>query len=277
MTKKIEVEEGIEIAYEELGSGDKYIISYMMDFPPICSTRQMADNGYHVFLLTNRGIGESTHLTVDYGNYWFEKFADDVVHFADRMGISKFVYMGCSHGAGTGWHVALKYPERLTAIVAMVGGPHNIDEGSWSYKSRAAQGIKMPPIDPVTDDEAIERRKVINAEYDRERRAKQAPEELALDYRRPMINYETEENVQAALRTIQTPTLMIGCLEDPISRPDLMLRTAQCIPHGKTILYSQFGHSGPYSQFVEETVHEVCFFLKNVEDTGRVYAKVVQD
>ena len=123
---RVEVEKGIEIAYEELGSGDKYIISYMMDFPPICSTRAMADNGYHVFLLTNRGIGESTHLFEDYGNYWFEKFADDVVHFADKMGIDKFVYMGCSHGAGTGWHVALKYPDRLTALVAMVGGPHNV-------------------------------------------------------------------------------------------------------------------------------------------------------
>ena len=59
---RVEVEKGIEIAYEELGSGDRYIISYMMDFPPICSTREMANNGYHVFLLTNRGIGESTHL-----------------------------------------------------------------------------------------------------------------------------------------------------------------------------------------------------------------------
>ena len=54
-----------------------------------------------------------------------------------------------------------------------------------------------------------------------------------------------------------------------------MLRTAQCIPNGKTILYSTFGHSGPYSQFVEETVHEACYFLKNVEETGRVYEKVV--
>ncbi|MCR5136517.1 MAG: alpha/beta hydrolase [Oscillospiraceae bacterium] len=273
---KIEVEPGIEIAYEEWGSGDKYILSCMMDFPPVNSTRAMSEQGYHVFLLTNRGMGESTHIFEDYGNYWFEKFADDVVHFADKMGIDKFVYMGCSHGAGTGWHVALKYPERLIALVAMVGGPHNIDEGSWSYKSRAAAGIKMAPMDPVIDDEAVERRKAINREYARKLNESRTPEERALDYRRPMISYGTEAAVQEALKTIQTPTLMIGCIEDPISRPDLMLRTAQCIPNGKTILYSKFGHSGPYSLFVEETVHEVCFFLKNVEETGRVYAKVEQ-
>ena len=89
-----------------------------------------------------------------------------------------------------------------------------------------------------------------------------------------MIAYGSEAAVQAALRTIQTPVLMIGGMEDPISRPDLMLRTAQCIPHGKTILYSGFGHGGPFEQIVEETVSETLFFLKNVEETGRVYQKV---
>jgi len=275
--KKLEVEPGVEIAYEELGSGDKYILSYMLDFPPYSSTRAMANEGYHVFLLTNRGTGESTHTTEDFGKDWFNKFADDVVHFADKMGIDKFVYMGCSHGAGTGWHVALRHPERLVAIVAMVGGPHNLDEGNWSYRTRLAQGYKMPPMNPVTDDEAIERRKALNSIYDKELKSKQTPEEKNLDYGRPLAEYETEERVCEALKTIQAPTLMIGCIEDPISRPDLMLRTAQCIPNGKTILYSKFGHSGPYSQFVEETVHEVSFFLKNVEETGRVYAKVVQE
>lgn len=269
----VETAPGIEIYYEELGEGDKYIISMMMDFPPICSTREMAKHGYHVFLLTNRGIGKSTHIFEDFGNQWYELFAQDVIAFADKMGIDKFVYMGCSHGAGTGWHVALRYPERLSAIVAMVGGPHNLDEGNWSYRSR---GIPLPPPPPI-DDEGILRRGEKNAPYYEEQRRLQTPEEKALDYRRPLAGLETEENVKAALRTIQTPTLMIGCIEDPISRPDLMLRTAQCIPHGKTILYSGFGHGGPYAQFVEETVAETLFFLKNVEETGRVYKKVVEE
>ena len=31
---KIEVEEGIELFYEDLGHGNKYMMSLMMDFPP---------------------------------------------------------------------------------------------------------------------------------------------------------------------------------------------------------------------------------------------------
>lgn len=40
--KKLEVEKGIEIAYEEAGSGDKYIISMQMGFEPICYQRELA-------------------------------------------------------------------------------------------------------------------------------------------------------------------------------------------------------------------------------------------
>ena len=31
---KIEVADGISLFYEDLGSGDKYVLSLMMDFPP---------------------------------------------------------------------------------------------------------------------------------------------------------------------------------------------------------------------------------------------------
>ena len=135
---KIEVRDGIELFYEEEGAGDKYVLSLMMDFPPENSIRALAGYGYHVFLITNRGIGQSTHVFEDYGNDWFDIFADDVVAFADRMGIDKFVYAGCSHGAGTGWHICLRHPERVIAFLAMVGGPHNLDEGLWSFRQMIA-------------------------------------------------------------------------------------------------------------------------------------------
>jgi len=274
---KVEVRDGIELFYEELGSVDKYVLSLQMDFPPRSTIRELAKYGYHVMLITNRGIGQSTHVFEDYGNEWFNIFADDVVAFADKLGIDRFVYCGCSHGAGTGWHIMLRHPERVIAFVAMVGGPHNIDEGTWSYKSRAAAGEKLKPVDPQIDDEAIIRRNEKNRVYFEELRKNQTPEEKALDYRRPLVGYGTEAKVQEALRTIRVPTLMIGGLEDPISRPDLMLRTAQCLPYGKLVLYSGFGHGGPGNQLIEECSEEIVNFLRNVEKTGRVYKEVIED
>jgi len=236
---KIEVAEGIELFYEDLGQGDKYVLSLMMDFPPINTIRALADYGYHVLLITNRGIGKSTHVFENYGAEWFNIFADDVVTLADKLGIDKFVYAGCSHGAGTGWHIALRHPERLIAFVDMVGGPHNIDEGIWSFRTMGDKAPQRKPMDPPEfEDPAVARRDARNAPYRAQLQAEQTPEEKALDYKRPLIGLGTEEKVCEALRTIQTPTLMLGGMEDPISRPDLMIRTAACLPHGKLVMYS---------------------------------------
>lgn len=274
---KIEVAEGIELFYEDLGGGDRYILSLMMDFPPLNTIRELAKHGYHVLLITNRGIGRSTHVFENYGAEWFNIFADDVVALADRLGIGKFVYAGCSHGAGTGWHIALRHPERLIAFIDMVGGPHNIDEGVWSYRTMGADAPQRKPMDPPEfEDPAVARRDARNAPYRAQLQAEQTPEEKALDYKRPLIGLGTEAKVCEALRTIQTPTLMLGGIEDPISRPDLMIRTAECLPHGKLVLYSGFGHSGPYCQLIEECTEEILHFLRNVEQTGRVYKEIVE-
>ncbi len=271
----VEVADGIKLYYEDLGSGEKYILSLMMDFPPENTLRALADHGYHVLLITNRGIGKSTHVFENYGAEWFNIFADDVAAAADRLGIGRFVYAGCSHGAGTGWHLALRHPERLIAFIDMVGGPHNIDEGVFSFRSLDQQTNARPRFDPETyEDPAVARRDAKNAAFHEKRRAEETPEEKALDYKRPLIGLGTEEKVCEALRTIRTPTLMLGGILDPISRPDLMLRTAECLPHGKLVLYSGFGHSGPFGQIIEECTEEILNFLRNVEETGRVYKKI---
>ena len=272
---KIEVAEGIELFYEDLGEGDRYVLSLMMDFPPLNTIRELAKHGYHVLLITNRGIGKSTHVFENYGAEWFNIFADDVVALADALGIGRFVYAGCSHGAGTGWHIALRHPERLIAFIDMVGGPHNIDEGVWSYRTMGDKAPQRKPMDPPEfEDPAVARRDARNAPYRAQLQAEQTPEEKALDYKRPLIGLGSEEKVCEALRTIRTPTLMLGGMEDPISRPDLMIRTAQCLPHGKLVMYSGFGHSGPYCQLIEECTEEILNFLRNVEETGRVYKKI---
>jgi len=272
---KVEIREGIELFYEELGSGEHYILSTMIDFPPLNTTRALAAHGYHVILITNRGFGRSTHVTENYGAAWFDIFADDVAAVADRLGIDRFVYAGCSHGAGAGWHLALRHPERLIALIDMVGGPHNIDEGVRSFRSLGNEAPKRKPMDPAEyEDPAVVLRDAKNAPYRAKLEADETPEEKAIDYMRPLVALGSEEKVRETLRTIKVPTLMLGGLEDPVSTPELMLRTAQCLPHGKLVLYSGFGHSGPYCQLIEECTEEILNFLRNVEQTGRVYKRI---
>ncbi len=272
--KKLEVQPGIEIGYEELGTGDKYVLCTQMGFNEQFYARKFADHGYHVFLLWNRGSGPSSPATEDFGPGWYDVWADDVISFADKKGIDKFVYTGNSHGAGTGWHLLLRHQERVTAFIAFVPGPHNIEEGSSNLREIAS---KHPEINFLSDnwkDPAILKRRAGYEEYGEECRRHQ----LEMNYGRPLKKLGTEEKLKEALSTIKTPTLIVGGMEDMISRPDLMLRSAKALPNCKLIIYSGLGHSGPAQDITEDTVPECLFFLKNVaENPGKAYAKVLED
>ena len=272
----IETEPGIEIYYEEYGSGDRYLLCTQVSHGKYSLEKELAKRGFHVFLLTNRGFGRSTHVTEDYPNHWYDKFADDVIAFADRMGIDRFAYSGASHGAGTGWHLVLRYPERIKCFFAVVPGPHSLDEGAMSYKKMLELGLVEPkPMQMPTDDPGLlEHRRLEREEMEAFRKTPDfeaiynAPETRAIQYGRPLAALGSEEALIKALRTIETPVLILGGTEDFISRPDLMIRSAMNLKNCKTVIYSGFGHG---LDIVEELADEAEHFYRNLEESGRFY------
>jgi pimeloyl-ACP methyl ester carboxylesterase len=268
---------GIDIFYEELGAGDRHVLCTQVSHGKYSLERELARRGFHVYLLTNRGFGRSTHITEDYGDHWYDVFAADVIAVADQLGIDKFVYSGASHGAGTGWHVAMKYPERLHCFFAVVPGPHSLDEGKASFRSMMQQGIPMNHCFhyPTDDETILARRAEQEAAYEALRRQPDyeavynAPETQALDYGRPLRALGTEKNLTEALKAIEVPTLLVGGLEDTISRPDLMLRSALCLPNCKLVLHSHIGHD---MAIWEEVADDAVRFYENVMTTGRTYS-----
>ena len=278
----VEVEKGVEIFYEELGSGDRYLLCTQVGHGRFTLERELAKRGFHVFLLTNRGFGRSTHVTEDYGEHWYDRFADDVIAFADKMGIGRFAYSGASHGAGTGWHVVLRHPERVICFFAVVPGPHNLDEGKQSIRSLMAEGkMKLPVMRTDSDDPRIRERYALEDAASKAQRAEpdyaevyDSPETRAIDYGRPLAALHTEARVQEALKTIKTPVLIIGGMEDPISRPDLMLRTAACLPCCKLVIHSGVSHAIP---MVEDAAEDAVRFYGNLVQTGYYYSPIVND
>ena len=47
----------------------------------------------------------------------FEVFADDVIALADHLGLVRFIIGGISLGAGTALNLAVRYPDRVAALV----------------------------------------------------------------------------------------------------------------------------------------------------------------
>ena len=267
--------DGVKLHYDEYGTGDRTILSAQAGFYPRGLQQSLAENGYHVYCLTLRGFAPSSYVTEDYAEGWYDRFADDVVCLADELGVKRYFYIGASHGAGVGWHLALRYPERVAAFVAVVPGPHSLAEGAMSYRQMLMQGIisAPPPFDPPIDgDEGREARR-----RERETWLKNLPEadprEKAVDYGRPLMGLGSEEKLQEALKRIRTPVLILGGAEDPISTPDLMIRTARCLPHCKLVIYSNCGHNID-TDLVEELTGEADRFLKQTEKNGKWYAEV---
>jgi len=267
--------DGYKLFYEEYGSGDKIILSAQVGFYPKGLQQALAEVGYHVYCLTLRGFAPSSYVAEDYGDKWYDVFADDVAALADEIGAKKFNYMGASHGAGVGWHLVLRHPERVSAFVAVVPGPHSLKEGVMSYRQMIMQGIidAPPPFDPPIDnDEERAKRRAVREEW-LKNLPEADPREKAVDYGRPLMALKTEENLCEKLSSIETPTLILGGADDPISTPELMMRTACKLPHCKLVMYSNAGHNID-TDLVEELVRESDAFLKQTAKDGRWYESV---
>ncbi len=269
---QVNVEPGINLCYEEFGSGDNYILSAQMGFFPVGMQQQLARMGYHVICITIRGFYPSSYVTEDYGDAWYDVFASDVIKVADKLHIDKFIYMGASHGAGIGWHLMLNAPSRVTGFIACVPGPHSLAEGAMSIRQMVLSGIikEPPPMDPPIDnDPRREQRRAFRA-MQIATNPEPDPREKAVDYGRPLLKYKTEEKLVEMLHTIEVPTLILGAIDDPISTPELMLRTAKALPHCKLVLYSNTGHNID-TDLIEELCGEADRFIKQVQKDGRVY------
>ena len=268
----VEVEPGVRLAYEEFGWGDKYIFSAQMGFYPMGLQQALAFMGYHVVCITLRGFAPSSYITEDYGDKWYDVFAKDVVRVADKMKVDKFFYMGASHGAGIGWHLCLNDPDRVKGFIACVPGPHSLAEGAMSMRQMVLSGIlkEVPPMDPPIDNDPLREQRRQRREKHIARNPEPDPREKAIDYGRPLLKYKTEEKLCEMLHTIKTPTLILGAVDDPISTPELMMRTAKQLAHCKLVMYSNTGHNID-TDLIEELAGESDRFLKQVEKDGRVY------
>ncbi len=272
MYHEVNIEPGINLCYEEFGSGDNYILSAQMGFFPFGMQQQLARMGYHVICITLRGFYPSSYVTEDYGEAWYDIFASDVIKVADKLHIDKFIYMGASHGAGVGWHLMLNSPSRVTGFVACVPGPHSLKEGAMSIRQMVLSGIikEPPPMDPPIDNDPRREQRRTFRSMQISTNPEPDPREKAIDYGRPLLKYMTEEKLCEMLHTIEVPTLILGAIDDPISTPDLMLRTAKALPHCKLVLYSNCGHNID-TDLVEELSGEADRFIKQVQKDGRVY------
>lgn len=118
----------LEIAYEEKGKDGDAPVILMHGFPDDAQTwNQVTDalveNGYQTFAPYTRGYDETRFLdekTMRSGES--VAYAQDIIEFADALGINQFTFVGHDWGAAAVYLLAILYPERLKNVVICSAG-----------------------------------------------------------------------------------------------------------------------------------------------------------
>jgi pimeloyl-ACP methyl ester carboxylesterase len=242
------------LSYHEYGSGDAVVLSSAMSFRGDAYPELLADapTNFHVYTIQARGFGESTHPSEPPAGGWLDQWADDVCAFADRLGLDRFIYTGISHGGGIGWHIARRHPERLRALISVVGTPHDRAGGTQSSdgRRRMIEGRHNPAIvreqlevlagwtdDPVR----LARRDV---EFTRQAIAAGArpDDEANINQGKPFPDAQTDEELVTIYRGIRVPVLILAAMRDGVISPEAALRAAVNVRGAKAVFFEDEGH-----------------------------------
>jgi len=129
--------DGLRVFYREAGPRDAPALLLLHGFPsaghmfrdliPLLSDR------YRVIAPDLPGFGQSDMPPRETFAYTFDRIADVIDRFTEIVGLDRFAVYVFDYGAPTGFRIAVKHPERITAIVSQNGNAYEegLSEG-WT-------------------------------------------------------------------------------------------------------------------------------------------------
>ena len=129
--------DGFKIFYREAGTPGARALLLLHGFPtaghmfrdliPLLSDR------YHVIAPDLPGFGQSDMPSRATFTYSFDNVAKVIDRFTEIVGLSRFALYVFDYGAPTGFRIAAKHPDRITAIISQNGNAYEegLSEG-WN-------------------------------------------------------------------------------------------------------------------------------------------------
>jgi pimeloyl-ACP methyl ester carboxylesterase len=127
----------LDIFYREAGPKDAPTILLLHGFP---TSSQMFRNlipaladHYHLVAPDYPGYGHSSMPSRDQFSYTFDNLAKVIDEFTEKVGVKKYALYVQDYGAPVGYRLAVKHPERITAIVVQNGNAYDegLDNDFW--------------------------------------------------------------------------------------------------------------------------------------------------
>jgi pimeloyl-ACP methyl ester carboxylesterase len=134
--RQIDVD-GFKVFYREAGPADAPKLLLLHGFPS--SSHMFRDlipllaDRFHIVAPDLPGFGQSDMPSRDSFTYTFDNIAHVIDRFTETIGFDRYAVYVFDYGAPTGFRLALKHPERITAIVSQNGNAYEegLSEG-WN-------------------------------------------------------------------------------------------------------------------------------------------------
>jgi pimeloyl-ACP methyl ester carboxylesterase len=125
--RKVDVD-GIGVFYREAGPKDAPTLLLLHGFPTASHMfrdliPQLADR-FHVAAPDLPGFGQSDMPERTKFSYTFDNIAAAIDRFTEVIGLDRFAIYVFDYGAPTGFRLAVRHPERITAIISQNGNAY---------------------------------------------------------------------------------------------------------------------------------------------------------
>ena len=269
----VELEGGIELAYEAFGEPDDPLMLLVMGLgvqmlgwdTRFC--RELAKRGFRVVRFDNRDVGHSTKLAEagvpnlmagiqgDFSSaaYTLEDMADDTAGLVEHLGGGPAHLVGASLGGMVAQMLAARRPDLVASLTSIMSTTGRRDVGK---PLDAVLPVLLTPA-PAEREAFIERsvrtfRAIGSPGYPRSEDRVRALAAASFDRcyhpagagRQLMAVFASGDRTDA-LRTIRAPTLVIHGQEDPLIGHSGGEATAEAIPDAELMSIPGMGHDMP--------------------------------
>src|ERR1700744_333178 len=129
--------DGFKVFYREAGPSDAPKLLLLHGFPTAGHMFRdlipLLDDRFDMVAPDLPGFGQSDLPSRDSFDYTFENIACVIERFTEVIGFDRFAVYVFDYGAPTGFRLAIRHPERITAIISQNGNAYEEGlSGGWA-------------------------------------------------------------------------------------------------------------------------------------------------